>query len=82
MPCIRFFNMGKAKADKDAEKKMIKRLEKSLKNVKKVTPVTVAVSEFEPPRVMEALAGLVVTPGVAGVTVKHSRVVEPSDPPA
>jgi hypothetical protein len=31
---------------------------------------------------MVALAGEVVTPGVAGVTVKHSRVVDPSEPPA
>ena len=31
---------------------------------------------------MVVLAGEVVTPGGAAVTVKHSRVVEESDPPA
>jgi hypothetical protein len=44
-------------------------------------PVTVAVSEFEEPRVMVALVGDVVIDEAAPVTVKHSPVVDPSEPP-
>ena len=47
-----------------------------------LTPTTVALSELEHPRTMDEMAGDVVTPGGAGVTVKHSRVVEESEPPA
>ena len=47
-----------------------------------LTPTTVALSEFELPSTIEPLAGEVVTPGGAVVTVKHSRVVDESEPPA
>ena len=47
-----------------------------------LTPTTVALSELEAPRTIEPLAGEVVPTEGAGVTVKHSRVVDESEPPA
>jgi hypothetical protein len=45
------------------------------------TPVTVAPSASEFPRTTDVFVGEVVTPGVAFVTLKHSRVVDPSEAP-
>jgi hypothetical protein len=45
-----------------------------------LTPVTVAESDVDPPRAKPlGLEGVVVNPGVAGVTVKHSAAVFDSE---
>ena len=46
------------------------------------TPVTVAVSVFGLPRTIDPEPGVVTIDGGALVTLKHSRMVDPSVPPA
>ncbi len=45
------------------------------------TPVTVTPSVSELPSTTVPVVGELVTAGVTLMTVKHSRVVDPSDPP-